>query len=57
MLQEKATKIMNDIDKLCQEIKETAPDDEIIPSELVKSEENQKATQTANEINQLLENN
>jgi lysophospholipase L1-like esterase len=52
----KATEIMNDIYRLCQEIKEAAPDVEIILSELTKREDNEKAKQTVNELNKLLEN-
>ncbi|CAB4016912.1 Zinc finger MYM-type 1, partial [Paramuricea clavata] len=52
----KATEIMNDIDRLCQEIKEAAPDVEIVLSELTKREDNEKAKQTVNEVNKLLEN-
>jgi chromosomal replication initiation ATPase DnaA len=47
---------MNDIDRLCQEIKEAAPDVEIILSELTKREDNENAKQTVNEVNKLLEN-
>ena len=50
----KATEIMNDIDKLCQEIKEAAPETEIIISELVNREDNTKAKTTVNEVNKLL---
>ncbi|CAB4007177.1 Hypothetical predicted protein [Paramuricea clavata] len=45
----KATEIMNDIDRLCREIKEAAPDVEIVLSELTKREDNEKAKQTVNE--------
>ena len=44
----KATEIMNDIDGLCQEIKERL--------KLIKREDNEKAKQTVNEVNKLLEN-
>ncbi len=37
---------MNDIDKLCQETKEAAPETEIIISELVNREDNTKAKTT-----------
>lgn len=52
----KAPEIMNDIDKLCQEIKEAAPDVEIIISGLINREDNRKAKQTVNEVNKLLGN-
>ena len=52
----KATDVMSDINKLCQEIKKAAPDVEIILSELINREDNKIAKHTINEVNKLLAN-
>ena len=52
----KAKKIMDDIDSLCQEIKDTNPEIEIILSGLTTREDNPQAGQTVTEVNTMLEN-
>ncbi|CAB3980684.1 RNA-directed DNA polymerase from transposon BS [Paramuricea clavata] len=49
-----ASEIVNDIDKLCQEVKEIDPNVEIILSELTNREDNAKAKTTVQEVNRLL---
>ncbi|CAB4036542.1 Scavenger receptor cysteine-rich type 1 M130 [Paramuricea clavata] len=49
-----ASEIVNDIDKLCQEVKEIDPNVEIIFSELINREDNAKAKTTVQEVNRLL---
>ena len=50
-----AGEIINDIDKLCQQIKEMNPDVELVMSELINREDNPKANKTVKEVNKLLE--
>jgi lysophospholipase L1-like esterase len=52
----KASKVMDDIDSLCQEIKETNPGVEITLSELTTREDNPEAKKTVTEVNTLFEN-
>ena len=52
----KAKKIMNDIDSLCQEIKDTNPEIEIILLGFTTREDNPQAGQTVIEVNTMLEN-
>ncbi|CAB4008485.1 Hypothetical predicted protein [Paramuricea clavata] len=49
-----ASQIVNDIDKLCQEVKEIDPNVEIILSELTNREDNAKAKTTVQELKTLL---
>jgi hypothetical protein len=49
-----ASEIVNDIDKLCQEVKEIDPNVEIILSELINREDNARAKTTVQEVNRLL---
>ena len=51
-----ASKVMDDIDSLCQEIKETNPGVEITLSELTTREDNPEAKKTVTEVNTLFEN-
>ena len=51
-----ASKVMDDIESLCQEIKETNPGVEIVLSELTTREDNPQAKKIVNEVNTLLEN-
>jgi lysophospholipase L1-like esterase len=52
----KASKVMDDIDSLCQEIKEKNPGVEITLSELTTREDNPEAKKTVTEVNTLFEN-
>jgi lysophospholipase L1-like esterase len=52
----KASKVMDDIDSLCQEIKETNPGVEITLSELTTRDDNPEAKKTVTEVNTLFEN-
>jgi hypothetical protein len=48
-----ASEIVNDIDKLCQEVKKIDPNVEIILSELINREDNAKAKTTVQEVNRV----
>ena len=50
-----ASEIINDIDNLCQQIKEIDPNVELVMSELINREDKQKAKKTVEEVNKLLE--